>query len=249
MYTPDNRLKKSLSVTIGMPDDIKDIKKIGLVMEKVSGWLSEKEALFLYKSSKRMSENGEVVEIGSWKGRSTICLAMGARASGKTKIHAIDIHKGDESCGFENTFAEFKKNIKKFSVADVVVPLVMTSKKAAKLWSKKKKPISFLWIDGSHKYEDVKKDVNMWKKYLIDGGMIAFHDTFFVEGPKRVVDEYIFGEEFKDMGFVGEITYAKKSSKISMKQKMNKKYKKLLRNSIIIRRKYGIHRVKESLRK
>jgi len=37
-------------------------------------------------------------------------------------------------------------------------------------------PIDFLFIDGDHSYEGVKKDFQMYKALVRKGGMVAFHD-------------------------------------------------------------------------
>jgi hypothetical protein len=36
--------------------------------------------------------------------------------------------------------------------------------------------LDFLFIDGDHSYEGVKKDFNMYGPLVKDGGIIAFHD-------------------------------------------------------------------------
>lgn len=45
--------------------------------------------------------------------------------------------------------------------------------------------IDFLFIDGDHAYEGVKKDFEMYHKLVIEGGIIAFHDI--VPGPAESV--------------------------------------------------------------
>ena len=49
--------------------------------------------------------------------------------------------------------------------------------------------IDLLHIDGSHKYEDIKRDVKDWFPRVIKGGIILLHDTIAYDGPKRVVKE------------------------------------------------------------
>ncbi len=38
------------------------------------------------------------------------------------------------------------------------------------------RPIDFLWIDGDHEYEGVKKDFLTYSQRVRKGGMVAFHD-------------------------------------------------------------------------
>ena len=63
-------------------------------VSKIGGWLTRREGEFLYKSAKNLSPKAPVVEIGSWKGRSTICLATGAKEVKGYYVYAVDHHKG-----------------------------------------------------------------------------------------------------------------------------------------------------------
>lgn len=173
----------------------------------VQGWLSDDEGAFLFLSAKEWPCSGEIVEIGSWKGRSTIWLAKGSKAGKRGKVHAIDPHVGSYENRNENTYRDFIRNLKKAGVTGHVVPMVARAEDAAKKWSK---PIRLLWIDGSHDYEDVKRDFRIWEKFLVGGGMIALHDTVTREGPTKVSKEMIKSGKFSDVGFVDDITFAVK---------------------------------------
>ena len=94
---------------------------------------------------------GVIVEIGSWKGKSTVALARGAAKVHREKIYAIDPHKILPEEGYlEDTEADFRNNLSKAGVENQVVPLVTTSEDAARGWDK---PIRMLWIDGDHRDE------------------------------------------------------------------------------------------------
>lgn len=178
-------------------------------VKSIEGWLTDNEIKFLYLAARKFSRRGRIVEIGSWKGRSTISLAMGSKHSNGNKVYAIDPHIGSRENKNINTKHEFKNNIKKFSLSNYVAPLFMKSDLAARKWRNGKK-ISLLWIDGSHEYEDVKKDFVLWEKFLIDGGMVAFHDSFF-SGPSKVIDKYvIMSGNYSKFGHVDYITFAVK---------------------------------------
>jgi len=51
--------------------------------------------------------------------------------------------------------------------------------------------IDFLFIDGDHKYETVKKELKFWYPKIKNGGTIGGHD-FFAEGNqvKKAVEEF-----------------------------------------------------------
>ena len=58
-------------------------------------------------------------------------------------------------------------------------------------------PIHFLWIDGDHRYEQVKKDIVNWMPKIIKpGGLISGHDYIQAPGVTQAVDE-IFGKNIR----------------------------------------------------
>ncbi len=177
--------------------------------ENIGGWLTDAEAEFLYNAAKDGPGEGVIVEIGSWKGKSTVCLAKGSKDAKREKVYAIDPHLGEtELVKQTDTFSEFKANIKATNVEDYVIPMKMKSEEAARKWEKK---IRLLWIDGAHDYENVLKDFNLWEKHLVKGGIISFHDTLNFPGPKKVVREKIFySDRFSQVGLIDNLVYAAK---------------------------------------
>lgn len=156
------------------------------VINNVEGRMQPDECVKLNELAKKI--DGDIVEIGSLFGKSTICLALGLK---RHKVYAIDPHIGpygtvDKSSSFE----KFKDNIEKAGVKDKVVPIVMTSESAFKEGNVKSKKIGMIWIDGNHDYDYVKKDFEIWSTVLKPNGIIAFHDFSLSEpGVVKVVFE------------------------------------------------------------
>lgn len=196
-------------------DTLKDIKDIHSV--------SVKEGKLLYKLAKECTGKGVIVEIGSWKGYSTIWLAKGSQSGECVEVYAIDPHIGSEvhrkMYGVVKTYPEFIKNIAKVNVENIVVPMVMTSKQAGEQWGDL--PIELLWIDGDHEAVDV--DFDIWYSYVIDGGIIALHDTTMWPSkvPYKVAIEKLYKSgDFVDVKRVMSITYAKKIDRLTRKNKI-----------------------------
>jgi predicted O-methyltransferase YrrM len=146
-----------------------------------------------------------ILEIGSFKGKSTLFLASGVKEAGHGSVIAIDPHR----C----TLGEFMNNIKKAEVSKYITPIISTSIDAVKDW---KMHIGILWIDGGHRYEMVKKDFHLWTPFLVDNGIVALHDTTRSAGPRMVAISNIYkSRNFKNAGFIGSITYGKKVRKLS----------------------------------
>jgi len=190
----------------------------GKEIANIEGWLTKSEGLFLYKSAKKVKSQNAIIEIGSWKGRSTICLGRGLQDGNKGKIYAIDPHIGSSEhrkmFGKVDTFEEFKQNISKAGVDRYVQPIRKTSKNAAENFTK---PIEFVFIDGAHEYKFVDFDFNAWFPKIIDGGLIAFHDSFLFIGPNLVTTKLLlFSSRIKNAKLVDTTTYFKKVAKNSL---------------------------------
>lgn len=56
--------------------------------------------------------------------------------------------------------------------------------------------LDFLFIDGDHSYEGVKKDFEMYSQFVRKGGMIGFHDIA-VHPPEKQCEVHRFWEEIK----------------------------------------------------
>jgi len=153
-----------------------------------------------------------IVEVGSWKGKSTIWLASGSKEGHSVKVHAIDPHTGSPEHGKTSgpvwTFEEFQRNIKRTGIDDLVVPHVDYSTLAARTFTE---PVELAFIDGLHEYEGVKDDFEAWFPKVVDGGTMAFHDTTCWPGPLQVVSDCLFkSRHFRRMRFASSLVYGQK---------------------------------------
>lgn len=186
------------------------------ITRPIEGWLFDREAVLLYALASRCCGRGCIVEIGSWKGKSTVCLAKGAEAGSRLKVYAIDPHVGSAEHHTEGatvwTLDRFRQNIRAAGAEDLVVPVVKTSLEAAGAFDQ---AVELLFIDGAHDYESVRQDFNVWSPKVVEGGVIAIHDTTW-PGPKRVVIESLFkSRHFRTVRFVNSITYGTRVSRNS----------------------------------
>jgi predicted O-methyltransferase YrrM len=208
------------------------------------GMLTEAEVECLFRLGQFDGSPGVIVEIGSWKGKSTAALARGAAKVHRESVYAIDPHKVlPEEGYFEDTEAEFHDNLRRLGVHGQVVPMIMTSAEARRGWDK---PIRLLWIDGDHRYEPTKLDFTMWEPFLADGGILAMHDTIRKRGPKRVLWEQVFRSgRFQDIAIVDNITAVRKVKRASSRARLRDYRTLALRGLYIAARKSRIPRSKE----
>lgn len=188
-----------------------EIMKTKRLADNVDGWLTIKEAETLYYLAKNCTGKGSIVEIGSWKGKSTIWLGSGSKNGHNVKIYAIDPHKGSsehkKTHGTVSTFEDFCRNMTKAKVESIVIPVVKTSEEAAKDFYE---DIELIFIDGAHEYNYVKLDFELWFPKVVDGGIMAFHDTDWI-GPKKIVEEFVFkSRRFRNIKGVDSMVIAEK---------------------------------------
>jgi len=173
-------------------------------IDRLPGWLSIHEGQFLHQVALHVKKKkGEIIEIGSFAGKSTIYLAKTGQ-----KMHAIDPHKGslDQGVKFSPTLAAFKRNIRIFGVEKFISLIQKTSQSAAENWNKN---IKLLFIDGLHDEKNAKLDYQLWSPFLVDGSIVAMHDSFCGwEGAQKVALKYIVqNDQFYEVGVVGSIVY------------------------------------------
>src|SRR5204862_7863348 len=113
-----------------------------------------------------------IVGIGGWKGKSTVCLALGSQAGNGVLIYAIDPHA-------DYRFGDFKTNVERAGIAELVRPLASLSQPAADTFDE---PIELLFVDGSHEYDLVLADFEKWVPKVVDRGWVGVHHTAWTGG-------------------------------------------------------------------
>lgn len=207
------------------------------LMQKIAGIpgsVSTKEAVCLYEQAKKC-KRGVIVELGSWYGRSTICLGLGSKNGDGVRVYAIDPHTGSpdqRTYKKVNTFETFKQNIKNAGLESIVEPVVATSEKTSKNWTL---PVELVFADANYyDYEETKKDFFRWSKFLINGGVYAMHGTVpsvsgILEGiplhgwkaPRKFLKDFIFcSKNFGVLKIQGTITAIQKTGGLGFLDKI-----------------------------
>jgi predicted O-methyltransferase YrrM len=181
---------------------------------QVPGFLMEDEARLLGTIAACAPAAGVIVEIGSFKGKSTVMLGKVAAHYGLGPVVAIDPHNFNsvelqdfKSNPESSSFKEFLSNIEAGGVTSQVEIHRAYSKEVASLWNR---PIRFLWIDGDHSYQGAKADFDGFFPHVTPSGVIALHDSLHeFSGPIRVfVEEMLRSDQFGAAGFVHSIAWS-----------------------------------------
>lgn len=125
---------------------------------KIDGWMTKEELNWLFQEAKEMKN---IVEIGSWMGKSSHALLSGCLGT----VYCIDHFKGSPTeldrvhklALTEDIHARFMKNVGHFKN---LVVMKMDSLEASKLFEPKSVDMGF--IDGDHQPHQVKADIEAW---------------------------------------------------------------------------------------
>lgn len=183
------------------------LPEVKATIDRIEGWLSDREAAFLYNTARQCTgQNGVVVEIGSFKGKSTVAIGLGLQ-NNNPRIVAIDPHISNlEHRDQRSSLFEFQRNIARAGLADVVTLVVAKSQDVADGWFH---PIELLWVDGDHSYEGAMADFELYAPHVVEGGIIAFHDATQDAVP-RVVIKAFGGKGYVHVRVIDSIVYARK---------------------------------------
>lgn len=196
-----------------LPPDIETvIDDAWQATKDVPGFLGENEARFLGLVAACIPAQGAIVEIGSFKGRSTVMLAKVASHYGLGPIISIDPHThilstGHDSDTHPSTYDDFLTSLRGAGVEQHVEIHRAFSKEVSRTWNR---AIRFLWIDGDHSYKGAKEDFDGFISFVRPMGVVALHDALNnFSGPIRVfVEEMLRPERFGPAGFVHSIAWA-----------------------------------------
>lgn len=152
----------------------------------VPGWLSEPQARRLWDAARALTPPARIVEIGSFRGRSTIILALAA-ADG-VEVVAIDPHAGsdrgpqeiapDARLG-EDDHRAFTANLARAGVGERVRHLRRPSREAL---GELTGAVDLLFVDGAHRYAPARDDIARWGERVAPGGTMLVHDAYSAIG-------------------------------------------------------------------
>jgi Methyltransferase domain len=129
---------------------------------------------------------GRIVEIGSFRGRSTIVLRRAAAP--EVEVVAIDPHGGgdrgpqqispDAALG-EADHEAFHANLRRAGVDDGVRHVRRMSQDAL---AEVEGEVALLYVDGAHRYGPARADLERWGERVAPSGTMLVHDAYNAVG-------------------------------------------------------------------
>src|SRR5438477_2932995 len=157
-----------------------------LCSRQIQGWLSDAEANTLFDLARQHtpSRKAVIVELGSWKGKSSIMLAAGLLGKQDPRLFCVDPFGEDENVGYQEKFYAnlvprkktiqdvFRTNVRRSGVDHLITPIRGYSFEVCHQWQSE---IDMLFLDANHEYSAVLRDFCDWSPFLKYGGVVAFH--------------------------------------------------------------------------
>lgn len=130
----------------------------------IDGFMEKSELIQIEKWAEEVPKNGVIVEVGSYKGRSSYAWAKSCDPS--VTVYCFD--KFDN--GQEQEFINNTKNIPNIIPFKATVPYRMNG------WILQ--PIDIFFLDGAHKNPDDIGAINYFLPLIKKGGLICGHDYY-----------------------------------------------------------------------
>lgn len=156
-------------------------------LETLDGLISAEVGELLHNHAATIPASNAIVELGSYKGKSTAYLARGAKIGHGAPVFAVDAWS-EEVSAWRNrvlsrlpsaTYAEFLRQLDKAGVRDQVTPVRTLTALAGDMWEggyADEMRVGLLYIDGDHHFDAVMADYRAWRPHLADDALIVFDD-------------------------------------------------------------------------
>ena len=172
------------------------------------GWMKPGELLALMRLARAVPEDAHIVEIGTYRGRSTVALAHGVLQGNNNRVYTFDPHL--EFTGVRGgTFgpsdqAHLYRALADAGVGEVVFVVCLDSKLVAANWPTA--DVGLLVVDGDHRKEAVLADLEAWLPHLRSDAVIALDDTDFAD-VREVVQELLDAGRLELLGREGKLAW------------------------------------------
>ncbi len=190
--------------------------------------MTDDQARRLHDRAAELGAGAQIVEIGSFRGRSMIVLA--SVAADEVAITAIDPHMGsdrgpqeieaDQARG-DDDYDLFHANL---SAAGVDERVTHVRKMSDAALDDVEGEIDLLYIDGAHRFGPARADIVQWGERVSGGGTMLIHDSFSSIGVTLALMTTTF--------YGGRWKYVGRSQSMAEYRRVNMTFGERLRNAL-----------------
>lgn len=162
--------------------------------------------LILYINNIKPTENMNMIEIGSYAGESTEIFSKYFKNIIAIDPFINDYDKDDLTCQYMELTKVYNIFIELINKHNNITHIKKTSDEA--IFDLKNNQVDFVYIDGLHTYEQVKKDIINYLPLINKGGFIGGHDYHQVwQGVKDGIHELLGTPDqiFQDTSWIKQI--------------------------------------------
>ena len=176
----------------------------------IDGWMTDDQAAVLWDRARALAGPDQIVEIGSYRGRSAVVLATAAPQD--VRVVAIDPHAGNDR-GPQQIHGSadegqrdhdlFMRNLDRAGVRERVRHVRLPSQAAL---AEVEGQAGVVYVDGAHRYRPARADIERWGARVRDGGTLLIHDAFSSIGVTLAIARLLLlGAEFRYVGRAGSL--------------------------------------------
>ena len=168
--------------------------------------MTTRELHALYDLAANVGRSGTVLEIGSYLGASS-CYLAAALSLLDGHLYCVDTWENQAMPdGERDTFREFQRNTA--GVAAFITPVRKRSEEITA--SDFAQPLDLVFIDADHSYLSVRGDYERVHEWIIEGGILAFHDCTYFESVSRALGEVLASGSWQLSGNVDSLVWLRK---------------------------------------
>ncbi len=218
------------------------------IASQIQGWFSKSDMLSLHNLFLKFDTPINVLEIGTWKGRSTVFSLLSLPEN--STLIAIDIfpdandHAMDKSvCGkitSEELYCQCMSNISEVSKnyrQDIDIEILRAdSKELLSIWidDNTYKKFDLIFIDGDHSYEGFAIDFLNSLKLLKSGGILCGHDYGY-SGPEVTKFLLLLGDDLFHLIEKESFVWVLDSNKLDITKERIKRIEKIIKHKMKVK--------------
>ena len=148
---------------------------MGARARAIEGYTKESELEILRRLAASMPAEAVVVEVGSFRGRSTVAIAEGLERVDRPRLIAVDTFAGDPAwddiAEVSEARRQFDRNTEGIAFLEVIQAESVRAAEGIADTS-----VDWVFIDALHDYRSVRDDIRAWAPKVKRGGLISGHD-------------------------------------------------------------------------